>query len=704
LRRVNDNLYIAAGASQTSLDGLGSLEYVRGTATFFGDGLTSLAGLTGLASVGALQIGPPAASNGVCPATGRPNWTSLAGLESLTSLGAEYDFFLPFNGRLQISCNPLLTDVSALANLLPQVSAEAAGLGGTTPGETNKFLILEGNASLTDLSGFEGLTHIYSLEVNNTSLQSLTGLDSLQRVESYLTIEDNAALANLNGLGSLEFVSYFEIEGNTVLANISSLQSLATIENGLSFTNNQQLSSLDGLEGVTTPGQDDGFQLWFSGSHGNLTDISALSGVTHLSELTLYSVTGLTDLNGLQNVETIGSVIINGQDAMTSLNGLDALQTVETTMSIDGCDNLASIAALSNLTSVGRISLWRLPVLASLDGLQGVQQLTPESCGFPPCYTLRIEDNDDLVDLTGLDNLVTSAATTRIANNQLLQSLDGLDQLTTAYTIEIVGNPSLIDVTALSGVSASYYASGVTLTFDNNPNLTSLFTANLTELARLNINRMVGLTSLDGLESVTVIRDVSLGTFNENAVDDVPNLADLSGLSNLTEVYFFRIYNLQGAVSLAPFAGVTSGAFTTAGVSWEFNDSSISGLSAVAAPGSLWQLTLNNVTTPTGDLTGLENLTEVTGSLTIERGNLTSLNGLSGLTTIGGSLDIYNNNSLTTLAGFDNLTSLGGALDIWENDNLPQCEAEAFRDDLINNHGYTGAAYIENNDFTGVCN
>ena len=65
------------------------------------------------------------------------------------------------------------------------------------------------------------------------------------------------------------------------------------------------------------------------------------------------------------------------------------------------------------------------------------------------------------------------------------------------------------------------------------------------------------------------------------------------------------------------------------------------------------------------DLNGLENLTYIGGSIVIAGNNaLTSLTGLESLNSIGGNLTIggiWNSNpSLTSLTGLQNLTSIGG--------------------------------------------
>lgn len=98
-------------------------------------------------------------------------------------------------------------------------------------------------------------------------------------------------------------------------------------------------------------------------------------------------------------------------------------------------------------------------------------------------------------------------------------------------------------------------------------------------------------------------------------------------------------------------------------------------------------------TTVITHLSPLLNLTSVTGNLNIYSTNLISLEGLEGLTSIGGKVDIFKNtlltslkgleglqtiggdffvqeNGLNTLNGLDNLTSIGGNVRILENNNL----------------------------------
>jgi hypothetical protein len=98
----------------------------------------------------------------------------------------------------------------------------------------------------------------------------------------------------------------------------------------------------------------------------------------------------------------------------------------------------------------------------------------------------------------------------------------------------------------------------------------------------------------------------------------------------------------------------------------------------------------------------LPRLTTVGSGLLISYNlELTSLAGLSTLTTVGGDLYVVGNAGLTAL-GLPVLTDLRGNLIIEDNAELPQCQAVALQARLVAN-GWTGAATICGNDATATC-
>jgi uncharacterized repeat protein (TIGR01451 family) len=83
--------------------------------------------------------------------------------------------------------------------------------------------------------------------------------------------------------------------------------------------------------------------------------------------------------------------------------------------------------------------------------------------------------------------------------------------------------------------------------------------------------------------------------------------------------------------------------------------------------GNFW---FNNNYTLTS-FSGLENLTSIGGYFTFwDNSGLTNFSGLENLTSIGGSFDIWDNGNLTSFSGLENLISIGGALSIYDNNTL----------------------------------
>ena len=78
------------------------------------------------------------------------------------------------------------------------------------------------------------------------------------------------------------------------------------------------------------------------------------------------------------------------------------------------------------------------------------------------------------------------------------------------------------------------------------------------------------------------------------------------------------------------------------------------------------------------NLDGLANITSVGGDLTIySNAALTNLDGLASLTSVGGALYISSNSALTNLDGLANITSVGGGMNVLSNTTLTDCQGVA---------------------------
>jgi len=99
-----------------------------------------------------------------------------------------------------------------------------------------------------------------------------------------------------------------------------------------------------------------------------------------------------------------------------------------------------------------------------------------------------------------------------------------------------------------------------------------------------------------------------------------------------------------------------------------YDITNLNGLTVLTSIGGYFRIRNNDALT---SLTGLEGLTSIGGYLTIHNNSeLTSLTGLEGVTSIGGWLGISGNDALSSLTGLEGVTSIGGWLGIGGNDAL----------------------------------
>jgi hypothetical protein len=130
-------------------------------------------------------------------------------------------------------------------------------------------------AALEELSGYTEVSD--NLQIANTLLTSLSGLECLAIVGAEFAIYDNDNLTSLNGLGGLTAVyEDMEIHHNDALTDLDDLSSLSSL-GGLLIYHNNSLGNLDGLNEVSHLS----FNLKVN-DNGLLLDIDGLSGITSI--------------------------------------------------------------------------------------------------------------------------------------------------------------------------------------------------------------------------------------------------------------------------------------------------------------------------------------------------------------------------------------------------------------------------------------
>ena len=121
-----------------------------------------------------------------------------------------------------------------------------------------------------------------------------------------------------------------------------------------------------------------------------------------------------------------------------------------------------------------------------------------------------------------------------------------------------------------------------------------------------------------------------------------------------------------------------------------FDITNLNGLSVLTSVGGSLSIYVDVLS----GMTGLENLTSIGGGLIIQlNDSLTSMTGLENLTFIGGGIWLRYNHSLTSLTGLDNVTTFGSAVWITDNDTLSNCAVQSICDYIAGG----GSPWIENN-------
>ncbi len=205
--------------------------------------------------------------------------------------------------------------------------------------------------------------------------------------------------------------------------------------------NGSDITNLNGLIVITTI--NGYFQIGAGGAYNNLIDLTGLGNLTTIGGALLISENDfLSSLSGLDNLTSVGKLVIRDNDALTNLTGLDNLTSIGDVFNIWWNDTLQSLSGLNNLTQLhSDFSISGNPLLANLNGLENIESIEGE---------FYISGNNSLTNLIGLDNLTTIDGKLSIGSNNSLTTLSGMDNLTTIQgELYISFNISL---TSLSGI------------------------------------------------------------------------------------------------------------------------------------------------------------------------------------------------------------------------------------------------------------
>jgi len=134
------------------------------------------------------------------------------------------------------------------------------------------------------------------------------------------------------------------------------------------------------------------------GSSSDITDLTPLNKITTVQKrLIIYNNWILTSFADLENITTVGGhITIAVNDELLSLNGLENITTVNGNLTITRNPKLTNLSGLQNITSISE-QFW----LGTLIGINDLDDLPPIAL----VKRIWLENNDNLTDITGLDNV-----------------------------------------------------------------------------------------------------------------------------------------------------------------------------------------------------------------------------------------------------------------------------------------------------------
>ncbi len=190
------------------------------------------------------------------------------------------------------------------------------------------------------------------------------GAQGYNIINGYLNIGDRSSddqpiipsdITDLSPLSSIiQVTKQIEIQSNPLLTSFSGLGNLVSVA-GIIINSNENITSLNGLQGITTI-TDAPFptgQVILNGGvisifdNPSLTSMTALGNITpqRLQSISIYD-NGITSLNGLESITSVSGLNIVNNDALTSLAALEGLLTIENGIYIAGNENLTNYCIL----------------------------------------------------------------------------------------------------------------------------------------------------------------------------------------------------------------------------------------------------------------------------------------------------------------------------------------------------------------------
>jgi|GEM_PF-1804081 len=602
-------------------------------------------------------------------------------------------------------CNSL-DEIELECIIIP--SCPPSDLTFTSQAELNQFLIdypncpqIFGNITISgnDIINLDALTNIEHISgdfiiVGNQTLMEISGFVNLQTIGGALTISDNVDLQIISGFQNLATVAgdvefsilpslttiynfnsltnvggSFQFTQLGLLQNLSAFFNLESVAASFTLANNNQINDLNNFCSLTTVGA-----LNISNNE-NLTDccsIQPLAQALQSTDITIennaFGCNSLTEIDADCQAQPVGTCPSGDLDLYSQAEidqfAIDYPNCTEINgyLSISG-EDIISLDALQNIETIaGDFYISGTTLLTEINGFNKL-----ESVGGSLVY---IDYNQGLVSVNGFNNLKSHIAELGFYGNENLESVEGFESLTSIYNILFYNCPSLVSVTNFANLTTVEGS----LSFWQTPALQSInaFSALESIIWNLSITNTNYFNDLSAFESLTTVGGLNIhdnsGLSNcciisqfiseETIWDDINIHSNAVGCNSYYESYNSCIEEKCPEGDLI---------FTSQA---EIDQFIIDYPYCAEIDGNVELAPINGSIL---NLNGLQNLTLVTGNISISGTDIMDLNGLENLYYVGGDFTIINNLALDSIHALNGFNYIGGSLTLADNTSLAAC-------------------------------
>lgn len=181
-----------------------------------------------------------------------------------------------------------------------------------------------------------------------------------------------------------------------------------------------------------------------SGPLSGIESLTPFRGIEQLEEeLEITGGASLQDLSAFSDLRTTHSIEIRKTKELDSLKGFRSLETVRYRFELVKNPQLTTLGDLPELERLNSVIIRDNPKLQSLSDLKGATIEGTEE-PYETKVSLKIDNNDSLTSLDGLQGAEVVGGQLKIEKNDSLTSLDGLENVRkVGVVLSIENNPKL---------------------------------------------------------------------------------------------------------------------------------------------------------------------------------------------------------------------------------------------------------------------